>query len=1332
VTNKQTIAWTLLPRGLSSDGTQFLFSALVTPRLMSSVSPPTLSLFPDWTDWPSTVASATFTLQPSGAPATVVSAEPNSAAWRAMFPTATPVESFTWQSFAGRRVWSYPAGSVRDYLVSAYTNVLTQFPTSEPANKSLVDYVGPSVQSPVAAGIIGTVAFGQRFASSPGNNPPDTEDQAVADVEAAMAAPNYAVPPGYTWPVNARGRYETLQAKLFHQTRTPVPAGTAYSDLTPPPVPSFDFHQAVSFVSDHPALQRLFGLVVDLQAPVGTWAATGFWYLGVSWTPALGASATKQAFPNSLTDSSFLPAPRTSSSVVKGGALQLQTSKFSVQEFDVDGASQKVLATARTLWNRAQGYLASPGIPQTSTVPSLRGGGIGVSWSGLASQLAKASGGTFTFQDQLNHAVSTTPVKSITLGSEDVTRGWRVDVYDTGSGRWYQLCARQAGASGGFLIGSPPGSPYPVPAGDEGFVQLAPTGDASGSSSDLWLQETIFRWNGWSLIAPRPGMQLAQDPQAPDPLASDPGNPAATNIPISITYAVPPGTLARLRYGHAYRFRARAVDLAGNSLPFDSSGTAASLAVATKPVTYRRVEPVLPPHLLDHDPLTPGESTEILVIRSNYDIPDSSVVPTQRHLAPPPMSVLMAEEHGLLDASTGLPNPSTYSMLAARDGQNFSGGSADPNARGQLYYPTDDVGVPYLPDVLARKAALNGLPGTAGSTAATLISFASTAGPWPNARSFRLKLTAGSAAPVPPSTADGSALTVSLPKGTQATVTLSSAMASADLALVALWEWAPPSFRTSANKALATQGQIWMLSPNRTLLFVHAVRQPNTAPGLSADFAATRLNPGDTTAAVTGSAAVDSASTDRVDVLADWKEPVDDGTNADPVMPQPFSADLGHVDAPDDASNSVVLGAAGTPLVQHFGDTKRHDVSYQAVATTRYAKYFNETAAVALNGTTPTSLPGLLGFGVAPGTVAVVDPSGSPTYTEGTDYSVDYPNGTVARIATGSIPDGATESVTYVPAPVTRSSLENEPGGRLITIPSSANPIKPSVRSVLPGWSFDTSSSTGSESSSRQGGLVRVYLDRPWWSSGPEEVLGVVLNIDSGDVTTGYGSDPAHPTGSMAEATRSDFPLATIFPSTALELPGGTGPIDVAGHDVSFDSDRNLWFCDILINPLAQQYFPWVQLVLCRYQPGSLGGNELSPSVVLDMAQAVPNRLVVATTSGINPSTTSSVPVQVAGPIATGPYGLQNIVQAVVQQQSGGTDEVNWVNTAAPVALKLTSGTSSSGTWKGAVQRPAGSGPFRLLVTESERYYPGPNPATPTSPGGRIATRLVYADQLPL
>jgi hypothetical protein len=68
---------------------------------------------------------------------------------------------------------------------------------------------------------------------------------------------------------------------------------------------------------------------------------------------------------------------------------------------------------------------------------------------------------------------------------------------------------------------------------------------------------------------------------------------------------------------------------------------------------------------------------------------------------------------------------------------------------------------------------------------------------------------------------------------------------------------------------------------------------------------------------------------------------------------------------------------------------------------------------------------------------------------------------------------------------------------------------------------------------------------------------------------------------------------------------------DVIAYPVVFDEERQQWFCDIAINP-GKMYFPFVKLMLARYQPHSVRkGNDdvcLSPVVKADMIQLMPDR----------------------------------------------------------------------------------------------------------------------------
>jgi hypothetical protein len=107
--------------------------------------------------------------------------------------------------------------------------------------------------------------------------------------------------------------------------------------------------------------------------------------------------------------------------------------------------------------------------------------------------------------------------------------------------------------------------------------------------------------------------------------------------------------------------------------------------------------------------------------------------------------------------------------------------------------------------------------------------------------------------------------------------------------------------------------------------------------------------------------------------------------------------------------------------------------------------------------------------------------------------------------------------------------------------------------------------------------------------------------------------------------------------------------------------------------------------------------------------------------------------VQVNGPIAPGPYGQANVFRARVEKRSGGTDDVNWHTASPDVQLARTDPPADlSGTWSGTVTRPAGSGPYRLVVTEVEQYYRGPSAPGSPNPGSAIGERMVYVETITL
>ena len=119
---KQTIVWTALPHGIDGapdPGATVRLSAFVAPRLWNDDGTPLMQLsqFPDFVDWPNVIRSSTFEVQFGAGPnlgATVVSAAPDSALWKALFKTDTDVIPFAFEDLSGAEILTFSAVDVHE------------------------------------------------------------------------------------------------------------------------------------------------------------------------------------------------------------------------------------------------------------------------------------------------------------------------------------------------------------------------------------------------------------------------------------------------------------------------------------------------------------------------------------------------------------------------------------------------------------------------------------------------------------------------------------------------------------------------------------------------------------------------------------------------------------------------------------------------------------------------------------------------------------------------------------------------------------------------------------------------------------------------------------------------------------------------------------------------------------------------------------------------------------------------------------------------------------------------------------------------------------------
>lgn len=1315
----ETIILTALPNGFN--GARRKVSVFVSPRLTPSPNPGTLAQFPNWLDWPAQMRSVTTWTVSTGGPqlvGTVTSPVPRTDLWHALFPSSTPVTGWTPQTFAAHVVRSYPVASIQSLLQSLHRNVATGNDYDGERPEGAGD--PPPIRDPGVFPDFRTLLQGNaanvgllesmNFALSRGNHGGlfDREQGVIADNEGTLSQQRYN---SATSPRN-----DLLLLKRFHDRRAP--------DTVAPVVPKFDFHSLVSLLGDHPRLLRLLGLVVDLEIGTGD---GGLPFISVSptWSPAVTPNSLQNT-PTVYDPPSFRAAFTEAAHSRDGWQRFDDTSQFNTTAVDIDSGGLKVYDWMRSVWFRL-GYLFDPDsdvrvpIHSDDTVqalPALRTGGISAFQVGRAA----ATVAFFDRHDNMDANSSWT--------GEMLTRGHRVDVWDNATNKWHQLCARSAGATGGYHFLRPPPGATVVPPADEGWVSEGFTKD-DPSALDVYQGESLFYWKGWSLVAPRPGRPFSAAPgQAPvDP----PGNVSMTSLRLEVSYAATPATLPALRFGRLYRLRSRAVDLAGNSQPFTPTFGAA-FPYMTGEIFYGRFDPVQSPALVMRKPRTEGQSIEHMVVRSNYNVADSTVPVDERHCAAPMSSEEMVEHHGKLDTAGKL-DPSKFTMLTQRDGKTFvNGGTVDPNNFGSVYHDVNLLPVPYLPDPIGMGATLQNVP---GASAIIKIPFFDTGAVWPVSRAFRIVLKAGSGAPILPTAGNNYALTIFLPKTQEVDIELSCNLNVAGLNTLGLWKWIQDAgFETPALRSLVLSGKHWQFTPSRTIKLIHAIRQPLVEPEFTG-LASNRTAIGQTDTVLTGGVKIDRKSTVKLEMKADWDEPID------PLGEPRFRFVRGggtafSIDVRDDGGlDKVTLSNR-----HEFHDTKHRNVNYAAIGASRFLEYFAATKNVTLTGVAAAVIDGA---GFVPGTDSVKSIVTPPTvpvaYVRGVDYKVDEAAGTIARITGSAIPSGATVLVRYVTPPVTRSSLETITSpevarGFPVNVLSTKRPDAPDPHYLVPTFAWQGPSvPPGAVQSVRTGNGLRVYLARPWFSSGDGELLGVVLIPGSQPVTnppsvpdivlkhgTLWGRDPIWTTnGPRAALNPSAFPLA-VNVKTGLSIDEVPDSLyDVAGHAVQYDDARRLWFSDLVIDPGTNtSYNPFYRLALARYQPDSITNAHLSHIVLTDVYPLSPTRTATVTFSAVD---ASKLTLSVSGITyqASTEHPLPVVTVEVQTRRPGVAGQLGWQTSGSPITIPAPVVTAGVSTWTTPVQLPdeRNTRPFRLLIREAEQYADG---------SGGFAHRLVYAD----
>jgi hypothetical protein len=1346
--------YTALPNGwfTTREQTVPLVSAHAGFRLKPELASGVLADFPSALDWPNQRIAYELTFYRSGlgrlpvtvtTPAIVVSAPPEPDTWSRIFRPDLIVRPFVTPRRKMRRIRTFRAGRLTDRWREQHVKVAT-----------LIDDTGDHI----AVGAVPSQGpLADYESAGPAARSKEFDLALTTQLESALDANGFIphdVPGGLTGEQAERRDLLEFRRFLDRVTLDQAPGADADGRLRPP---QLDFHEVITLCAAHGPLLRRLGFVVDL-VPDGNWAAIERELGGapdrvsVRAIPFGRAPFLVDPSPWTRCSGDFTPVPSDDSDLSATRFLRLgDPSRFRAESLDVENATLRAIGLGGTIQLRSR--RRSRSTPDRETVPTLRATGIGIYRTDRARRLHERS---FQRGDELAEGVDTDPT-GVVLAADDVLRGFRLDVRPEGARQWLSLVRR----TGELHVSD---DPTPIDLGDsEGWTS---DGASSDDAGELYIGEEQFRWDGWSPVAPKPSRAIDRDGRLAE---QNPGE--LPGVPVVARYRPTPGTLVPLRYRRRYQFRARAVDIAGNSaLPTDTSGAEEE----TPLVLFGRLDAVNSPDIVLTAPRLPGEKLQRVVLRTRRRDLDAEGV-AARYLLPPRTTRIEAERHGVIDGPDGRPDPARFAELAAREAYDLStdvltqldtsdpngflpGGPADGASR---FVPLDArFVVGYLPDPLARWLQIRLPDGRSilpDGLADTGIEFG---GPsWPadvQPIEFIVRESLGDV--YTRWNAAARQLLVYLPKAETLDVRLSSGFARDDLATFALADWvarevvAPMDWPESIDALQETaigerirEGRNWVFTPWQPMSLVHAVKDPLTDPAITpvAQFTAAQRQFAQTATFLTFPARWHVKSTGRLDLLASWTEGIDRGPGTPP--PRQEVVNVVAAELPITVVNTTTIGPDGVTSTSmrtehEHGDTKHRRINYRLEATGAFLDNFVQTRTVQfVFGIDSITLDGIDLDGIALGTVSLSGPKfalqATPTVTfrrEGdptgsVDDPVAYrltstPGSTTATITRlgDVIPQGAQLTLRFVTNPIShRSAVANR------NVFASARPAAPEVHSVLPtfGWQAPERNSNTITSSRGTAG-VRVWLERPWWSSGLGEQLAVLYRTGTAQPSrstarfvTQWGRDPVHAFGNSIAGSLTDasFPRRSQG-SVELQAPGGP-VVRAVPHAVHFDADRDKWYCDIDLN--IGSYWPFVRLALARWQPNAIIAVDptgtpgsplaLSPVVLADIVQVAPGRTATVSVRRAGPiGQFVTVALQGRGPIDPS----TTVVRAHLERQPRtASGDVDWEEVTEPRALaqvtpagvNLPDVQRREGTLLLAPSRPS-QFRYRVVIEEYERY----------------------------
>lgn len=1378
------IHWTALPRAATA--THLEIDVFVSPRLGVDAVKTSYMLaeFPEFVGWSAGIAANEFSFDVvvDGGAAITATVEPldpvDSSLWTHLFPPTTPVEPWAFRDHSTRPIRSWPVRWVMAYLRDFYHQVGNASPTKLPTVGDLNRVVGDlgglidtrvaeerdNTRPETAAAVpqappmgclttliapwlfflrlLWRVLLGWLHAlfgiGSGGKKPvaqahpvpahtnwvyrppaprPHDPNDPFAQIEQDIAAhgvvppepvtatipaaelPTYPISKAFAQVLRFYDRPESRPHKLPDPDLSQVPP--------PPPEPQWDFHRRLGALGDYPRLLQRLGLVIRLSIarPAGS-------VQSIEVVPRVNGATrplidVTPATVCKLDGNRFFASPLPGSDL-NDGMLELRDvndriastkASYDVVLADADGAAMKTAIAAANIDRRMQLLLlALWGVtpPEPESLPATQTAGIALVRADRA----------FYLKARLERARQQWLAQGgMGLTAEDVVRGYQVWVQSAKPGQpwepWRSLCQRHGTYrlvdDQGHLVGTP------ITIDDLGYLKRSGATSKDGAS-DLYVHEAVVRWTGWSLVAPRPGKTIVPvDGTRHDtrtghavPTQDEDAHPrvskAAKGFRLETRFDAQQHSLPRLRFGWRYRLAMVWVDLAGLPLPALADGplAAADELHASDEIHFRRFEPLGFPLILPRRPFTPGGSLERLVLRSDptrdaatwaaADAPATWLVHDERRLFPPKTSQHMAELHGRFDDAIGPGgNLGIGFVRALREQGTFAKPAVPsfgtPQEIADAIYNEDDHSVlvaPYLPDPLAAGAALRHVP--------------------------NLTLAGVS----------GDPLQVHALPGTSEVV-LHVPFVRA--------KWPDlESFRLRITDANPSATPHWDASTR--VLTLHVAKSASVDILYSTYLPASDL-----------------------DLMGAW-DWLDDHDPSGTLRKQ---AELGA---------HWLISPARTLTLVHAVQKPLGNATLSAMAASR--ANLGDTVAL-VDGTATAHLPSTGRLDLQAAWSEPIDDVNAPKWISQSHEAAV--GNWVAEAASGAMPQArhefgdtrhrnvryrlcaASAFREYFPAGLDFSRLGLE---EPVSVPSSAPPDPPKPAYLMPafGWrdpsglSRDVPLAVGeTRERTRVGGGVRVFLERPWYSSGEGERLAVVLQGADALPPTLISLVGIDPTIAESGAAQTIDLQPTMFreavSAPAVLLSERPATVAIASFEPSYDEQRRLWICDVGVDmsKLPWGDWPFIRLALARHQPDAIAGAHLSKIVLADWAQLAPDRKLT-----VKRTAADRVSITVRGRGRVAPHA-NRVVFSFERGTDAAPDPLEWVPADGTVPELPTVHSWESAThpvrsgddqeWTATdlmIPDPQGK-PLRLTVRELERR-PGQGEV------GRGVFRIVYADDI--